>query len=47
MKFNKSTTNKKSISFYSHYLNKEKLNTIKEFAKKNSNSSKSYFLYLF
>ena len=34
MKFNKSTANKKSISFYSHDLNKEKLNTIKEFAKK-------------
>ena len=34
MKFNKSTTNKKAISFYSHHLNKEKLNTIKVFAEK-------------
>ena len=34
MKFNKSTTNKRAISFYSHHLNKEKLNTITEFAKK-------------
>jgi len=34
MKFNKSTANKKAISFYSHHLNKEKLNIIKEFAKK-------------
>jgi len=34
MKFNKSTADKKAISFYSHHLNKEKLNTIKEFAKK-------------
>ena len=34
MKFNKSTADKKAISFYSHYLNKEKLNTIKAFAKK-------------
>ena len=34
MKFSKSTTSKKSISFYSHHLNKEKLNTITEFAKK-------------
>mgnify|MGYP003086613417 CR=1 FL=1 len=35
MKFSKSKANKKAISFYSHHLNKEKLNTIKEFAKKN------------
>ena len=34
MKFNKSTIDKKSISFYSHHLNKEKLNTIKVFAEK-------------
>ena len=34
MQFSKSTANKKSISFYSHHLNKEKLNTITEFAKK-------------
>ena len=34
MKFNKSTANKKAVSFYSHYLNKEKLNTIKAFAEK-------------
>ena len=34
MKFNKSTANKRAISFYSHHLNKEKLNTITEFAKK-------------
>ena len=34
MKFNKSTADKKAISFYSHYLNKEKLNTITEFARK-------------
>ena len=34
MKFSKSTANKKAISFYSYHLNKEKLNTIKEFAKK-------------
>ena len=34
MKFNKSTANKKAISFYSHHLNKEKLNTITEFAEK-------------
>ena len=34
MKFNKSLTNKKAISFYSHHLNKEKLNTIKAFAEK-------------
>ena len=34
MKFSKSTANKKAISFYSHHLNKEKLNTIIEFAKK-------------
>ena len=34
MKFNKSTASKKSISFYSHHLNKEKLNTITVFAKK-------------
>ena len=34
MKFNKSIANKKAISFYSHHLNKEKLNTIIEFAKK-------------
>ena len=34
MKFNKSIANKKAISFYSHHLNKEKLNTITEFAKK-------------
>ena len=34
MKFNKSTANKKAISFYSYHLNKEKLNTIKEFAEK-------------
>ena len=34
MKFNKSTANKRAISFYSHHLNKEKLNTITKFAKK-------------
>ena len=34
MKFNKSTANKKAISFYSHHLNKEKLNIIKTFAEK-------------
>ena len=34
MKFNKSNANKKAISFYSYHLNKEKLNTITEFAKK-------------
>ena len=34
MKFNKSTINKKAISFYSYHLNKEKLNIIKTFAKK-------------
>ena len=34
MQFSKSTANKKAISFYSHHLNKEKLNTIKEFAEK-------------
>ena len=34
MKFSKSAANKKAISFYSHHLNKEKLNTITEFAKK-------------
>ena len=34
MKFNKSSINKKSISFYSYHLNKEKLNTIKVFAEK-------------
>ena len=34
MKFNKSSINKKSISFYSYHLNKEKLNTIKIFAEK-------------
>ena len=34
MKFSTSIANKKSISFYSHHLNKEKLNTITEFAKK-------------
>ena len=34
MQFSKSTANKKSISFYSHHLNKEKLNKIKVFAKK-------------
>ena len=34
MKFSKSTADKKAISFYSHHLNKEKLNTIKEFAEK-------------
>ena len=32
MQFSKSKETKKSISFYSHHLNKEKLNTIKEFA---------------
>ena len=35
MKLSKSKTNKKAISFYSHHLNKEKLNTIKVFAEKN------------
>ena len=34
MKFSKSTASKKAVSFYSYHLNKEKLNTIKEFAKK-------------
>ena len=34
MKFSKSKANKKAISFYSYHLNKEKLNTITEFAKK-------------
>ena len=34
MKFSKSIANKKAISFYSYHLNKEKLNTITEFAKK-------------
>ena len=34
MKFSKSTTSKKAISFYSHHLNKEKLNIIKTFAEK-------------
>ena len=34
MQFSKSTVNKKAISFYSHHLNKEKLNKITEFAKK-------------
>ena len=34
MKFSKSTIDKKSISFYSYHLNKEKLNTIKVFAEK-------------
>ena len=34
MQFSKSTASKKAISFYSHHLNKEKLNTITEFAKK-------------
>ena len=34
MQFSKSTANKKAISFYSHHLNKEKLNTIKVFAEK-------------
>ena len=34
MKFSKSTANKKAISFYSHCLNKEKLNTITNFAEK-------------
>ena len=34
MKFNKLTINKKAISFYSHHLNKEKLNSIKIFAEK-------------
>ena len=34
MQFRKSTANKKSISFYSHHLNKKKLNKIKVFAEK-------------
>ena len=34
MQFSKSITNKKVVSFYSHHLNKEKLNTIKKFAEK-------------
>ena len=34
MKFSKSKANKKAISFYSYHLNKEKLNTITEFAEK-------------
>ena len=34
MKFNKSITNKKAVSFYSYHLNKEKLNTIKKLAEK-------------
>ena len=34
MKFNKSTANKKAISFYSHHLNKEKYNSVKIFAEK-------------
>lgn len=34
MKFSKSIANKKAISFYSHHLNKEKLNKIKVFAEK-------------
>ena len=47
MKFSKSTASKKAVSFYSYHLNKEKLNTIKAFARKNQNFAKSYFLYLF
>ena len=34
MKFSKSTASKKAVSFYSYHLNKEKLNTIKAFARK-------------
>ena len=34
MKFNKSTADKKAISFYSHHLNKEKYNSVKIFAEK-------------